>query len=64
MNAVLVRGHMNQVRGEFRSQWCRMTGNDLGRINGQILKMVGRAQTTYARALARVGKRLRRVTGR
>ncbi len=64
MNAVLVRGQMNQVRGAFRSQWCRMTGDDLGRINGRMLTLVGRAQVKYSRVLAKAGKRFRKLTGR
>lgn len=62
MNAVLVRGQMNQIRGTFKTSWCRLTGNDLGRINGQMLRLLGKAQAKYGRVRAAAGKRVRKLT--
>lgn len=63
MNAVLVRGRINQARGGLRYRWCRMTGNRRGRIGGGLLRLRGRIQVKYGRARARAGRRLRRLTG-
>ena len=62
MNAVLVRGQMNQLRGTFKTSWCRLTGNDAGRISGQMLRLLGKTQVTYGRAMATAGKRGRKFT--
>jgi uncharacterized protein YjbJ (UPF0337 family) len=62
MNAVMVRGQMNQVRGEFRKQWCRLTGNRVGRINGHFLKLFGKAQVGYGRTRDVAGKGIRKIT--
>ena len=64
MNAVLVRGRINQARGEFRYRWCGMTGNRRGRLGGGMLRMVGRMQVKYGRARAAAGRRLRKLSGR
>jgi len=63
MNAVLVRGRINQVRGEFRYRWCTMTGNRRGRIGGGMLRMVGGVQVKYGRARAAAGRSWRRLIG-
>ena len=63
MNAVLVRGRINQVRGGFQYRWCGMTGNRRGRLGGGMLRLVGRMQVKYGRARAAAGKRWRRLTG-
>ena len=62
MNAMIVRGQMNRARGEFRTRLCRMTGNDLGRANGYLLKLVGKAQVTYGRVKDTTGRRIRKFT--
>lgn len=62
MNTVMVRGQMNQARGEFRKQWCRMTGNGLGRLNGRMLKLKGKVQFRYGRVKDVAGKRFRKLT--
>jgi uncharacterized protein YjbJ (UPF0337 family) len=62
MNAVLVRGQMNQVRGTFISGMGRLTGDDVGRMRGRMLKMFGKAQVKYGRAMDIAGKRMRKFT--
>ncbi len=64
MNAIMIRGRMNQLRGAFKTRWCGMTGNRLGQLEGRMLKVAGRVQTTYGRTSAAAGKRLRKITGR
>lgn len=64
MNALLVRGRINQARGEFRYRLCRMTGNRRGQLGGGMLRMMGGMQVKYGRARAAAGRRLRRLTGR
>lgn len=62
MNAVIARGQMNQLRGMFKTGWCRLTGNDLGRVSGQMLRLMGKAQVKYGRAKAAAGKQMRKIT--
>jgi uncharacterized protein YjbJ (UPF0337 family) len=63
MNAILVRGRINQARGEFRYRLCRMTGNRRGRVAGGMLRLMGGMQVKYGRARATVGRRFRKLTG-
>jgi uncharacterized protein YjbJ (UPF0337 family) len=62
MNAVLFRGQMNQFRGTFITGMGRLTGNDIGRLRGRMLRLLGVAQVTYGRAAATAGKRIRKFT--
>jgi uncharacterized protein YjbJ (UPF0337 family) len=50
MNAVLVRGRVNQLRGGSKARWSRMTGNRFGRVSGQMRRLMGKAQVAYGRA--------------
>jgi len=62
MNGMLVRGQMNQLRGTFRTGWCRMTGDGVGRMSGQMLRLLGKAQVKYGRTVTSAGKRIRKFT--
>jgi uncharacterized protein YjbJ (UPF0337 family) len=62
MNAVFVRGQMNQLRGTFKAGMCRLTGNDIGRVNGQMLRLLGKAQVKYGRAMTFAGRKLRKIS--
>jgi uncharacterized protein YjbJ (UPF0337 family) len=62
MNAVFVRGELNQLRGSFKAGMCRLTGNDVGRLNGQMLRMLGKAQVKYGRVMTAAEKRIRKFT--
>ena len=62
MNGVIVRGQMNQLKGMVMTRWCRLTGNDLGRMSGQMLRLKGKAQVKYGRVKEAAGKRLRKFT--
>jgi uncharacterized protein YjbJ (UPF0337 family) len=53
---------MNQVRGEFKKQWCRMTGDGLGRLSGRMLKLKGKVQVRYGRVKDAAGKRIGKLT--
>ena len=62
MNGTIARGQMKQLRGMFRTGLCRLTGDDLGRMSGRMLRLVGKAQVKYGRARAAAGKQMRKIT--
>jgi uncharacterized protein YjbJ (UPF0337 family) len=62
MNAVLIRGEFNQLRGTFKAGMSRLTGNNVGRMRGQMLRLFGKAQVKYGLATASAGKQLRKFT--
>jgi len=62
MNGILVRGRVNQVKGTFKTSWCRLTGDGVGRISGQMQRLLGKAQVKYGRTVSKAGKRLRKFT--
>lgn len=63
MNAVLVRGQVNQFRGTMKARWCGLTGNRLGRAHGRMLRLLGRTQILCGRTLGRTKKRFRKLVG-
>jgi len=62
MNAILARGQVNQLRGTFIAGMGRLTGNDVGRMRGRMLRMFGKAQVKYGRVMDIAGKRMRKLT--
>jgi len=50
MNAILIRGRVNQLRGGFRARLSRMTGNRFGRVSGRMRSLMGKVQVTYGQA--------------
>lgn len=47
MNADILRGKWNQLKGEVKSQWGKLTDDDLDRIEGDTDKLIGRVQERY-----------------
>ena len=50
MNWEQVRGSWNQVKGEIKKQWGKLTDDDFAQINGERDKLVGRIQERYGYA--------------
>jgi uncharacterized protein YjbJ (UPF0337 family) len=47
MNPDILKGKWNQVKGEVRSKWGKLTDNDLMEIQGDTQKMIGKLQERY-----------------
>ncbi len=47
MNWDQVKGNWKQLGGEVKSEWGKLTDDDLARIDGAWDKLVGRIQETY-----------------
>jgi uncharacterized protein YjbJ (UPF0337 family) len=50
MNTDILRGKWNQLKGEVKSQWGKLTNDDLDRIEGDTDKLIGRVQERYGYA--------------
>ena len=50
MNEDVVRGKWNQLKGEIKSQWGKLTDDDLDRIEGDTQKLIGKIQERYGYA--------------
>jgi uncharacterized protein YjbJ (UPF0337 family) len=50
MNTDILRGKWNQVKGEVKSQWGKLTDDDLDRVEGDTDKLIGRLQERYGYA--------------
>jgi uncharacterized protein YjbJ (UPF0337 family) len=50
MNTDVLKGKWLQVKGEIKSQWGKLTDDDLDRIEGDAEKLVGRVQERYGYA--------------
>lgn len=47
MNWDELMGNWNQVKGELKEQWSRLTDDDLEMIEGEEDKLIGRLQKRY-----------------
>jgi uncharacterized protein YjbJ (UPF0337 family) len=47
MNPEILRGRWNQLKGEVRSRWGKLTDDDLTQIQGEAEKMIGKLQERY-----------------
>ena len=47
MNPEIFRGRWNQLKGEVRSRWGKLTDDDLAHIQGEAEKMIGKLQERY-----------------
>jgi uncharacterized protein YjbJ (UPF0337 family) len=47
MNPEILKGRWNQLRGEIRTRWGKLTDDDVTQIQGQAEKMIGKLQERY-----------------
>jgi uncharacterized protein YjbJ (UPF0337 family) len=47
MDSDVFRGHWQQLKGDIKMRWVRLTDDDLDSINGAIDKLEGRLQERY-----------------
>jgi uncharacterized protein YjbJ (UPF0337 family) len=68
VNVDILAGRWQQLRGELRTWWGRLTDDDLEQIGGQRDKLIGRLQERYGyareRAQQEVERRLQEYRGR
>ena len=50
MNADVIKGKWHQLKGEVKSQWGKLTDDDLDRVAGDSEKLIGRVQERYGYA--------------
>jgi len=53
VNAQVLQGQWNQVRGELKKKWGQLTDDDLRFNNGNIDQLVGKIQQPRARPVRR-----------
>jgi uncharacterized protein YjbJ (UPF0337 family) len=47
MNADVMKGRWNQVKGDIRSRWGKLTDDDMMQIQGDTEKLIGKLQERY-----------------
>ncbi len=47
MNSDTLKGQWHQVKGELKSQWGKLTDDDVNQIEGQSEKLIGKLQERY-----------------
>jgi uncharacterized protein YjbJ (UPF0337 family) len=50
MNSDVFKGKWHQLKGEVKSQWGKLTDDDLDRVEGDTEKLIGRVQERYGYA--------------
>lgn len=65
MNSDVLKGNWNQIKGNIKSEWGKLTDDDLTQAEGEYDKLVGKLQERYgyerARAEREVDNFLNRV---
>lgn len=47
MSWELLKGNWNQLKGEVKSEWGKLTDDDLIQIDGEVDKLIGKIQERY-----------------
>ena len=47
MNPEILKGKWNQVKGDIRTRWGKLTDDDVAQIQGQAEKFIGKLQERY-----------------
>ena len=47
MNPDILRGRWNQLKGDIRTRWGKLTDDDMTQIQGEAEKMIGKLQERY-----------------
>lgn len=47
MNRDIIKGQWNQLKGEVKVQWGKLTDDELDQIDGNYDKVVGKLQEKY-----------------
>ena len=47
MNEDVLKGKWTQLKGELKSQWGKLTDDDVDRVQGDAEKLIGRVQERY-----------------
>jgi uncharacterized protein YjbJ (UPF0337 family) len=47
MNPDVLRGRWNQIKGELRSRFGKLTDDDMAQIQGEAEKLIGKVQERY-----------------
>lgn len=63
MNWDRIEGRWKQLKGEIRSQWGKLTDDDLQRIDGNRDKLLGHLQERYGIAKDEAERRVDRWAG-
>ena len=50
MNTTSLKGMWNQIKGEAKVQWGRLTDDDLDQVEGNAEKLMGKIQERYGYA--------------
>jgi uncharacterized protein YjbJ (UPF0337 family) len=50
MNTTSLKGMWNQIKGEAKIQWGRLTDDDLDQVEGNAEKLMGKIQERYGYA--------------
>jgi uncharacterized protein YjbJ (UPF0337 family) len=47
VNPEILKGKWNQVKGDIRTRWGKLTDDDVAQIQGQAEKFIGKLQERY-----------------
>ena len=56
MNKEIIKGKWNQIKGQAKAQWGKLSDSELDQIDGNHDKMVGKLQEKYGYGKAEAKK--------
>ena len=64
MNTTSLKGMWNQIKGEAKIQWGRLTDDDLDQVEGSADKLMGKIQERYGYARDRAEREVNQFWSR
>lgn len=61
MNRTQIEANWKQLKGKIREGWGKLTGRELGVLDGKRDQLIGKIQGKYGAALERAKKELDRL---
>jgi len=58
MNTDIIKGKWNQLKGEMRHRWGKLSEDDLNEVKGDAEKFIGKLQERYGYARDRARKEM------
>ena len=62
MNTNKIKGDYKQLRGKLKSEWGKLTDDDLAYADGKLDQLIGRVQVLYGTTKEEIQKKIDRFT--
>ncbi len=64
MNEDILKGKWNQLKGEVKKEWGKLTDNDLNKVDGEITRLMGVIQEKYGHTADEIKQKVNKFLAR